>query len=378
MDFTAIVFVPTLVACVLAGFVLAMFGSHYYLTVLQTTAAGARRVTWLVEPILDHFWKMFYLGWLLALWLGPAWLLGQALARAKAAPWLGYAVPLAVLWVCYPVSQMSSLTGSSIWLPLHTAVFRRLVRRPGTFLGFLALSGITLGAAAVGFWGAFLAPSLGWLFAGVPLFVISGLIFARLIGRLSFALAYTRPVFSSKRKKRSPRPLKSTAQPTDPDDADARNQGPEELFVQPSDLPPITTPDEGPLTGYDVTFDQRPVRRVKRVRAEAIPAVPEVQPSAPRPAQDEDDCTPYGVGQAEVVREEPTHRVVCEPSADEMRLLNRDDAPEPPTRVWTWEVLTFLSDGSTIQVVVMLSGMCGVLGGLVRLARSLSPVSGDS
>ena len=374
MDFTAIVFVPTLVACVLAGFVLAMFGSHYYLTVLQSTAAGARYVTWMVEPIIDHFWKMFYLGWLIGLWLGPAWLLGQVAARAKAAPWLGYAIPLAVFWVCYPVSQMSSLTGSSIWLPLHTAVFRRLARRLGTYLGFVVLSGVTLGVSGVGFWGAFLAPNLGWLFVGVPLLIVSVLIFARLIGRLSFALAYTRPVFSGKRKKRPRRPV----QASDSEDADATSEGPEALFVQPSDLTPITTPDEGPLTGYDVTFDKRPNRPVKRVRAEAIPSAPEAKPSAPRPLDDEDDVSPYGVGQAEVVREEPTQRVICEPSADEMRLLSRDDAPVPPTRVWTWEVLTFLADPTTIQVVVMLSGMCGVLGGLVRLARSLSPAAGES
>ena len=67
MDLRAVIFVPALVGAIICGFVFLMFASHYYLTVLESTATGAKDVTWLSEPITDNFWKPFYLAWLLLL-----------------------------------------------------------------------------------------------------------------------------------------------------------------------------------------------------------------------------------------------------------------------------------------------------------------------
>src|SRR5438874_3371049 len=184
MDLRAVIFVPALVGSVIAGFVFLLFAAHYYLTVLEGTGAGAKEVTWISEPILDNAWKVVYLGWLVGVWLGPAYFIGRAVTAGSDSAWLKLAVPLFVFWVCYPVSQLSSLSASTIWLPLAPDVFHRLAQKPTVVLGFLALSAATLALFGAGFRWAFLTEGR-WdlLFIGAPLVVVSGFLYARLIGR---------------------------------------------------------------------------------------------------------------------------------------------------------------------------------------------------
>lgn len=389
MDFTAVIFVPALVGSVITGFVFALFAAHYYLTVLQSTAAGWKRVTWPAEPILDQFWKVFYLAWLLVLWLGPAWILGRGLGRGSEGVWITYAVPFVALWICYPISQLSSLGGPTIWLPLHPEVFDRLARRPFALVGFLILSAGVLAGLIAAFRAVFITPGLHWLFIGSPLMIIAVLVYASLLGRLSFAISYTKTLFSGRKMKRSPETTESRPKPVKQgDDGNDETTGTDDgsAFVQPSDLPPIDTPDEGPLSGYDVTFDAPPKKARKRVRAEMAEAADQTDnPDSEtrskstrrvRAELDEDDAA-YDVTQTEAIPEERAPQSVFEPRADEMRLLNRDDKPKPPKRVWTLEVLAFLFDPGAIAVIGLLSFLCIAVGGMVRIARALNPVAGE-
>src|SRR5262245_7700514 len=130
MDLRAVIFMPALAGSVIFGFVFLLFASHYYLTVLESTGAGAKEVTWISEPILDNFWKLWYMLWLFGLWFGPAYLIGRAMTAGSDSVWIKLAVPIAVVWLCYPVSQLSSLSASTIWLPLVPDVFARLAQKP--------------------------------------------------------------------------------------------------------------------------------------------------------------------------------------------------------------------------------------------------------
>src|SRR5687768_8867555 len=112
MDLRALIFMPALAGAAVFCFVFLLFACNYYLTVLESTGAGGKEVTWVAEPMLDNAWKLVYLGWLFGLWFGPAYLIGRA-ATANAAPWVTLAIPLAVLWILYPISQLSSLASSS-------------------------------------------------------------------------------------------------------------------------------------------------------------------------------------------------------------------------------------------------------------------------
>src|SRR5215207_11557057 len=147
MDLRAVIFVPALVGTAICGYIFLTFAAHYYLTVLESTAAGAKEVTWLGESFTDMFGKPFYLAWLLCLWLGPAYILGRSLAASTQLAWVGLAVPVLVAWLLYPVSQLSSLSALSVWVPLHPQAFARLAQKPVVTLSFFLL---TLPVFAVG------------------------------------------------------------------------------------------------------------------------------------------------------------------------------------------------------------------------------------
>ena len=366
MDLRAFIFVPALVACVIFGALFATFAAQHYLNVMQSTGSGARQVVWPAEPLVDNLWKVVYLAWLIGLWLGPAWFIGQAFAKTDL-PWMRYALPLAVFWICYPFSQLSSLSGPTIWLPLHHDVFGRIARKPHVLLGFLFLSGITLALFGLGFHWTFNAEGLVYLFLGGPLFVVSALIYARLLGRLAFALMYTRSILSRRKKKKRTEKAKPEAEPP------AGEEQP--VFVQPSELPPIQTPDEGPLTGYDVKFDDKPR---KRVRAESATAAksPEPLPPPKRLKNDDEDVEAYGVREPEVEPEERAPVDIVKPSEIEMRLLSRDDAPKPPKQVWSLQLMEFLYQPETLAAIGLLTVLCLLLGGVVRVAREFNPARG--
>src|SRR5262245_2516786 len=136
MDFRAVIFIPALVAAAICVFAFLTFAANYYLTVLESTAAGAKEVQWEFGETLSNFWKPFYLAWLLVLWLGPAYVIGRTFAGSTGAVWLTLAVPVFVAWALYPVSQLSSLSSTSMWMPLQPQVFARLAQKPAVVAGF--------------------------------------------------------------------------------------------------------------------------------------------------------------------------------------------------------------------------------------------------
>ena len=361
----AFIFVPALVACVLFGFLFALFLANFYLNVLQSTGYGARDVTWPSEPLVDNFWKVFYLGWLIGLWLGPAWFIGQAFAKSDI-PWMRYAVPLSVFWLAYPLSQLSSLSGPSIWLPLHFDVFGRIARKPHLLLGFLGLSFPVLMLFGLGFHWTFNAEGASHLILGAPLFVASALIYARLLGRLAFSLMFTRSILSRKKRKKKAEAVEMLEVARPPEE--------EPEFRQPSELPPIQTPDEGDLTGYDIKFEDAPRKRVRAVTVEKKHE-PERLPPRPRMG-DDDDSEAYGVHEPEVEPEERAPAEIVKPSELEMKLLDRSEAPKPPKQVWSPQSLAFLGRVDTLAVIGLLTMLCGLFGGVVRLAREFNPVRG--
>jgi hypothetical protein len=366
----ALIFMPALVGAVVFGFIFLLFACNYYLTVLESSGAGAKEVTWISEPIIDNAWKLAYLGWLGGLWFGPAYLIGRA-ATGSSTGWITLAVPLMVFWLCFPVSQLSSLAAGSLWMPLVPDVIVRLLQKPLVVLGFLALSAVALGALGVGFqWTFFTQGEWSLLFVGAPLVVVSGLMYARLLGRLAFAMRFTTGLFATKRRKKKPKPPPAAPAPVEPP-------------TQPSELPPLMSP-EGELQGYDIlTADEAPRpprKRVRAVVAEPEAAEPELaEPPPPRARddwEDDDDHSRYEMKEAEADPADNTPREVIEPSKLELELLNRDDAPKPPARVWGPELFAFLAQPGTISAILIASLFCFATGVMIRVAREFNPAAG--
>lgn len=387
MDLRAVIFVPALVAAAICVFCFLTFAAHYYLTVLEGTAAGAKHLTWFSESIVDNFWKPFYLAWLLCLWLGPAYVIGRWLAAKAGAPWLALGLPVFVAWGLYPVSQLSSLSASSVWIPLHPQVFARLAQKPAVTAGFFLLTLPLFALAGIAFKWSFLTKDQ-WelLFAGVPLLVLAGFLYARLLGRLAFALMFTRDLLK-RRKKKQPKPQRKRESEAEEEETNE----PAPATVQPSEMPPINTP-EGELAGYNVLMSDEPPAPPKRVVAEVaeedepdgVLKLEEQEPpkhlpareSAPLWTDEDDDTTPYAATEAEVVPEEHAAAKVVKPSAEELELLERSDAPKPPKVVWNAEVLAFLAQPGTISAAVVLCGIATLAGAAVRVARTFNPAEG--
>ncbi len=390
MDLRPLIFLPALVGAVIFGFVFLLFVGHYYLTVLENTASGAKHITWVRESVIENFWKFWYLGWLIGLWLGPAIFLGRAATAGIDSAWVKLIAPLVLLWICYPVSQLSSLSASSMWIPLAPDVFVRLAQKPKVLIEFLGLSAVVLLVLSAGFHWAFLTEG-DWplLFVGAPVVVVTILLYARLLGRLAFMLRFTDGLFSPKRRKKFP--------------VEGGEGGPEEnrddeakpLRTQPSELPPLQT-SEGDLAGYDVKFEDEPPRPAKkRMKAEIVKdepeSLPEAQPHPPRRRptpdsalergrvwsdEDDEETLSYGLRESEVKPEERIPEEVVKPRKEEMQLLSRSDRPKKPKRVWGSDLLVFLVQPGTLWAIVTASGMCVMVGVMVRIARQFNPAVG--
>ncbi len=383
MDLRALIFVPALVGAAIFAAVFFTFAAHYYLTILESTGSGAREVTWLRESITDNFWKPFYLAWLLVLWLGPAYIIGRSLAGSTGAAWVGFAVPVLTAWLLYPISQLSSLSASSVWAPLTLQVFTRLAQKPGVVVAFLVLTLPVFALGGIAFRWAFLTEG-EWhlLFAGMPLLALATFLYARLLGRLAFVLMFTKDLLKGKKKKK-PKPMDAT-----PPASTEKPPPP----VESSDPTPIMTPLDGEIVGYNVlTADDPPVPK-KRVKAEVVeddPSEPESDPVPPRKAaplphsrrarawtDEDDDATPYNVNAPEGIPEEHVPEVVFKPKAEELALLDHRDAPKAPKRVWSAEVFVFFVQPGTISALVIFSFLGTLAGVMVRVARQFNPVAG--
>src|SRR5438445_6742303 len=114
---------------VVGGFVLS-YAAHCFLVVLEGTAAGNDAVVWPDEPMVDWLWKPCYLGWLIAFWFVPAWLiLDVFIGGVLQVPVPNYyALLLGVVWLLFPISLFSSLSAHSRLVVMRLALLRRLPR----------------------------------------------------------------------------------------------------------------------------------------------------------------------------------------------------------------------------------------------------------
>lgn len=396
MDFRAVIFVPALAGCVVVGFPLALYGAHAFLTIFQGTAAGAKQIEWPSDSIPEYFWKGFYLAWLIGLWLGPAFFVGRRLGSEADSAFLAYFLPMLVIWLMYPVSQMSSMSGPTIWLPLWPDVFLRLKQKPALTLSFYALSGLVLVAFGIAFHWTFGETPVIFLFFGAPLLVVAWLMYARLLGRVAFVLSFTKP-WLEKKKVTSRKPVLTGRFGNDTEAPPQRDHEDRRRVQQPSTQEPLQSPDDEPVQGYDVKFQddlppappQEPEVRQTPPQVEVLPLTPEQQEFRERekrrrqhlsPSQrwddEDDDKTPYIANAPEVAAEERAPKQLVEPKAFEMRLISREGRPKKPRRAWTAEVFLFLFEPATMGIALRLTFLCLIVGGFVKIAKSVNPAAG--
>src|SRR5262249_54570881 len=157
-----------LVLQTLVGFYVSSYAARCFLLVVEETAAGNDEVLWTHEPIVDWFWKFFYVLWLIAFWLVPAWFLVIVL-KMPALSFLVIAVGL--VWLFFPVSLLSSLSANSPWVVLRPALLGRTVQRLGSVVAFYASTALLL-AGIAGL--CCIVLTLSWMFLLLPVAALAG------------------------------------------------------------------------------------------------------------------------------------------------------------------------------------------------------------
>ena len=174
------------------GFVLAAHLAHYFLSVLESTAAGHDDVSWPDEPFLDWFWKVFFLSWLGLLAAVPA--ASLVLSAREAGPWSRLGLAAGSFWLLLPIGLLSNLSAASQWTAFSPALVERLGQRAGKLLLMYLASAPAL---AAWFAAAYLAvvresTSLGTGVALAPVAAAASLVYARVVGRYAFVLSFTK------------------------------------------------------------------------------------------------------------------------------------------------------------------------------------------
>jgi hypothetical protein len=131
--------------------------------------------------------------------------------------------------------------------------------------------------------------------------------------------------------------------------------------MQPRELPPVMTPLEGPIVGYDVDYGDRPRE-------------PE-SPPPPRPRPPDLDDVPYDLVGA--VDQPPDRGPLPEsfrsPPAYERQLARGGRAEPPPDSPWASGTVGFLFYSKTLPPLAALALGFGVMGLILQLLIEFKP-----
>jgi hypothetical protein len=383
---SAMLFVLSLVACVIAGLFVVTCASQTFLNALYGTAAGNDEVPWSSDPFFDQFAESCFLGLLLALGslaaLGPAGLLFPDFLKQP------FGAPLVVAgaaWLIFPILLLSALTGTSRLCVLHWECLRRLVRRPFALLLFYLSTGVSL---FIGVAAAYLAVFYPHPLALVGAIVAAAcvLIHARLVGRLAWILSETE-VHKKSAKRRRLRRVKSsdpwkTPQETLREPSAAPEQNTAITAADPLFIPTAATSAALADAEEDEwTPNKKPYALLGDMASAALPPIPASNParrpipqqaitSSPRacPEDDEEETAPRmqpatpepAVDRAQIKPELP------EPDRIEMRWMENRRLPPLPRWPLLRGVWIFPFYPSTLDRLFRLSILSFILAVLIR------------
>lgn len=316
----AMMFVSGLAVTAIVTAAASVYLSHFFLHVLQSTAAGDRELAKSEGNFLEWLWEPIHLVVIAGLWVAPALFAAIVLSTAVRSAGAGAACLLVGVWLFLPLGVLGSLTTGGAWVPVNPAVFLAMAVKPRAVLGFYLLTG-TVTILAVG--GGYLASGVSPLgVVGVPIGAgILGLCWvtiARLIGRLGFVISFDGTPRRRRRRRRNPRRETQTV-PT-----------------------VVAEPEIGEVTSSEET-------------------------------DDEEDARPYRARPVEGDVNAALPQEFTQPRESEMKLIAKDDGMPAPTRVWSADVFAFVLHPEGMRATFVCSAFLAVLAGLVRFLISVYP-----
>lgn len=363
---TAFIFVPLLAGTCIVGALVWLYAARVFTVIVENTAAGNVQIVWDDESFLDWATQGVVLAWHVAVWAVPVVLITASVTPGLDETWRG-AVILVVaalgVWVMPPVGVLSSMAAESRWSVLSLHVLGKLWQHAGDWLAYQLWTAPAM-ALALG--------AIGWAWRrpGMASFVGAGIVLtfawvttARLLGNLGYRLLGR---VGRRRPKNKPLPTarqvtasRSLPEPTEPD---TPIFSPRRPMVQPSELPPIESPYDGPITGYDVRFE------------DDLPApaeTPAERSSLPRTRSAEDDALPLAHEKVDPSRS----RVIC-PAAvppDRLEMERRKRVAAAPLGWTDGRLWLFVTETKTATQIVVLGAGCALVGGMVEWLRVLWP-----
>ncbi len=314
----AMMFVSGLAIAAIVAAAASVYLSHFFLHVVQSTAAGDRELAKSEGNFLEWLWEPVHLVVIAGLWIAPALLAAIVLSTAAKSAAAGAACLLVGVWLFLPLGVLGSLTTGGAWVPVNPAVFLAMAKKPRAVLGFYLLTGLLTIIAAGG---AVLAAGVSPLgLAGIPvgggLLGLCWVLGARLVGRLGFVISFEGRPRRRRRRRRNPR-----------------------RQVQPA---PVHEPEIGEPLPADDSDDEEDVRpyRARPVEADVAAALP-----------------------AELTL----------PRESEMRLLAKDDGIPAPVRVWSADVFAVVLHPEGIRAVFVCGAFLTTLAGLGRFLVAVYP-----
>jgi hypothetical protein len=197
---------PVLAFLAILFFSTGIWASNMFLAVVNDTAAGCDRVTWMdLLGVLDGVWNLFYLVWLVSLCSLPILALRFHFIGTK---WWVAAALISIF--LFPVVFLSSLAGDTAWEVLDRRVIAGFLRRPQALL-LVSMPVLSLVLPLI--WlGTRLDPGSLFelaIFGGV-VWAAAFLIYARLLGRAAWLLSLGLKSKKANRKPKKKKPKLST------------------------------------------------------------------------------------------------------------------------------------------------------------------------
>jgi hypothetical protein len=192
-----IIFFAVFIATILVSLFVLSYATHCFLVVLVHTAAGDDAIKWPDDSLYDWFLRVWQFIWLLAVWFVPAFFI----MKLMAAPPLAFvAGTVAILWLVFPVTVLSSLSALSGWVIFRPVILRALFKHLGTLLGFYFITGILLALCTGLFYASVLTDYAILLPVAAAMGAIGFFIYARLLGRIGLIISFYKPAKRSKAK----------------------------------------------------------------------------------------------------------------------------------------------------------------------------------
>jgi hypothetical protein len=197
---TVLIFLSVLIGTALLSLIVFTYAAYSMLVILTHTAAGDDEFRWPGDPLADVFWIFWYFLWIVIVWAGPASMLLRSFELPL--PWhMGCLVALS--WLVFPISLLSSLSSSSRWVLLQPRIFPALLKQGTTLARFYLVTGCGLAISFLAFYSALTGPlfmlPVAAVYGGVSFFV-----YCRLLGRLGWLISWHAPTAPKLPKKDEP------------------------------------------------------------------------------------------------------------------------------------------------------------------------------